>query len=109
MKQIDYTLTEAILEPYGITVEALANTNGYQTQIIDPDDENNPEAATIPNPQTALEFIAVLIPKVGVEKIIANAMASKIRAKEQELAALKAQPAIIAEQIITAITKTVTE
>lgn len=110
MKQIDYTLTESILEPYGITVDVLADTNGYQTQVIDPETQADPEnAVVITNPQTALEFIAGLIPKIGVEKIITNAMASKIRAKEQELAELKAQPAVIAGQIISAMTKKVIE
>lgn len=110
MKQINYTLTEDILQPYGITIDDLANANGYQTQIIDPATLADPEnVTTIANPNTPLQHIALLLPKIGAQKMIENAMAPKIRAKEVELVELRAQPAIIAEAIVAAITKTVTE
>ena len=141
MKTINYTFTEELLEPYGITVEELADANGYnpllpnpdfipavgQPTLDDPSGEMEDHAGVmlpkqIPNPDfvpavgeptipniSATEYVATLIPKMGMEGMIEKALAPKVAELKRALKDLEKQPAIIAEAIVENLTKNVTE
>jgi len=118
-KSIGLQLEEKILEPYGITVEEIADANGYQSEIRNPafdvavgeDGEvtDNGEPEIISNTETRTEFVARKIPEIGLVKMIENVMRPKIALAEKALIELRSQPAIIAAQMVKSITKTIVE
>jgi len=118
-KSIGLQLEEKILEPYGITVEEIADANGYQSEIRNPafdvavgeDGEvtDNGEPELISNTETRTEFVARKIPEIGLVKMIENVMRPKIALAEKALIELRSQPAIIAAQMVKSITKTIVE
>lgn len=50
MKEINIKVTEALLATYGITAEELADTAGYQVQVVNDDYVEAIGTPTIPNP-----------------------------------------------------------
>ena len=64
---------------------------------------------TIANPETATEYVAKMLPAVGMQRMIYKVMEPKIAEAESAVAALKKQPVTIAAAVTEALTKTVTE
>jgi hypothetical protein len=119
-QKITYTFLGDFLTQFDITVDDIANANGYPPIVAKTEDElpakvmvdytnpvtgettqteQYPEGTEFdkPNPETRLMFVARVMPVVGMERMIANLMQDKVRALQAQIRELEKQPKLIAE------------
>ena len=99
---------ETMDDPDGETEEADGGIIVVK-QVPNPEYKEAIGEPVIDNPDSHTVFISKRLPVDGFEKMIRNYMAPQITQARQSLADFEAQPALIAEEIASKLTKKVTE